>query len=400
MGLKLKATFSLVTAAAAVALLFNNCSPVHTSGSGDFSSLSACQSVLVDGFQRSFYPFLKSNCANCHAVGPGSGFFASNNASLSFSAFSRKTADKISEFATSTHKPPYTGTQHNAAVAGINQSWNVTKAQYAACQTANGDVPDVPTTVTPTKMLIAKNANPNLNQTVNLTWNTGTEFVDAANSYAGGQLVVTVRGVTIAGGPPAYQIENLRFINAGASSAYINGVAVYVNGVKIAGDTYLYVDRYIPNVANNNSRRLAPGANFFPRPVDSPITEPLRIQLAVGVLGASEINFVPTTYTALTNGAGFFATNCVSCHSPDNPTPPGGYNLGPNNYNNVVGRTANSDKTLVTPFTLSDNFIYQRINDPGSPMPPTGLIEPATSRDVIRDWILDGAPLNDAAIAR
>lgn len=390
--------FIAVTISFAVILTaYNNCSGVHSvSEEGSFSSLSACKTILIEDFSKGFYPFVRSNCSNCHSSGPGSGFFASNNLNLSFNAFSKKTAEKISQFATSNHKTPYTGTQHRSTINIISQNWEMTKSKYSDCQIAEGNPDlDLPTTPTPTKRMIAKDANPDLNKTISITWNTETEFLNTKDSFKGGQFVLTVRGVTIAdGGPAAYQFENLRFINSSAKPAYVNALSILVNGQKIPGDTFLFAERYIPNIPGNNSRRLTAGVNFFTRPSDIAPGQPLKIQLVIGILSEAEIDFKPVTFDKMVAPDGFFNKNCMSCHGGN-----GGLTFALDQYINIVGRTANSDKILVSPFTLLDNFIYSRINAEDSFMPPTGKV-PVDERDRVRDWILDGAPLNDAAIAK
>ena len=376
---------ALGVAIASIGLLFNNCSPMHIGSETSLLSLSGCQAILANEFQRGYYPFVKANCNACHTSGPGSGFFASPTPDIAFSYFLEKGYAKISDFAVSTHKPPYTGDQHTTTINQLRASWAPVEAAYNNCK---GD--DLPPDVgIPDKVLVEKTANPAAGATVNLTWNTATDFINPANAYIGGSIVLTVRAVDT-NGVTAYQYENLRFINAGAGAAYIKSLVVYVNNVLVDGESFLYTERYVPNVAGNNSRRLAPAAAFFASPIGSQI----KVKLAVAVLSRSDIDFRPVTYAALTAPGGIFATNCQSCHGAS-----GGVSLAANNYNNVVGRTGASDKTLVSPYSLMDNFLYERMNNVTSPMPPAGLL-PQADRDRVRDWILDGAPLNDAAIAR
>src|SRR5690606_31101127 len=119
------------------------------------------------------------NCAACHESGPGSGFFATSNPSFALSEFLKKGGNKISDFAISTHKPPYTGTQHTAAITTLRSRWLSAEQNYKNCKTASGQGSDGFEMPNALRMLVAKPANPqNNNNTVNLTWNTGTEFVD------------------------------------------------------------------------------------------------------------------------------------------------------------------------------------------------------------------------------
>ena len=369
---------------------FNSCAPSHE-GNTDLSSLSVCRPILAEEFKAGYYPFVRANCASCHESGPGSGFFASANADLSFSAFMSKTEAKISQFAMSTHKVPYTGVQLTGAVTVLQNKWASAQSKFADCQaiSTNPGDPLPPPPTAPDKFTLPKQANPAAGSTVTIGWNTATDFVNPMNAFNGGSISVTVRANNISG-VTSYQFENLRFINRGATAALIKSISIYVNDVLVDGETFLYVERYIPNIANNNSRRLAPGAAFFA----SPIGQPIDIKIAISVLAAADIDFQPVTYAALTAAGGIFANNCQGCHGSD-----GGLSLAANSYNTLVGRTANSDKTLVSPSNLVDNYLYQRMNDPASPMPPNGLLQ-QTDRNKVRDWILDGAPLNDQSIAR
>ena len=93
---------------------------------------------------------------------------------------------------------------------------------------------------------------------------------------------------------------------------------------------------------------------------------------------------------------------CSTCHSvrPSNPAcvadiecPPGGLVLDADNYYGIIdGRT-------VTPLDPDSSGLWTRVStgDPAMRMPPEGYL-PLTQaqQDVIRDWILDGAPLRPA----
>lgn len=384
------------------AVVLAGCSKAsHNGNAGSeqaFSAVSGCQQIYYKAFQESYYPFVKTNCSQCHTSGPGSGFFASGNAELSFNAFQLKGSAKIAEFAVSSHKPPYTGSQHTAEINTLKSRWAAADGEYNVCVSQSGGTPPPPTGGSiiplPTKMMIAKTANPvTNNQTVVLTWNTGTEFMNAADALANAQITLTVRAVAPAGGVTAYQFENPRLVNNSGRAAVIKGLAIYVNDTLVDGETFMYVDRYVPGVANNNTRRLAPGAAYFA----STLGTAINVKIAVGVLAAADIDFNPPTYQTLTAAGGIFANSCVGCHSV--APVPGGVTITANSYNLLVGRTGASDQVLVSPYTLLNNHLYGRMNTAGAPMPPAGLL-PQADRDRIRDWILDGAPLNAAAIAR
>lgn len=387
---------------ATILIVFQNCSPQH---SGPFLTSSAsvglnkaCQEILKNAWLAGYRPFTQqtSACVGCHTSGPGSGFFASADADIGFAAFMTKGEAKISEFAVNpSHKPPNTGAVHQTQITALKASWATAQGSYNAClsNSGGGGPPGGGGgggVIQPTKMTLAKTANPANNAVVTLTYNLGTEMMNAADAFAGGSLVISVRAVTIAGNVTGYQFENLRLINASPTSAFINSLNLYVNDQLVDGESYLYVERYVPNVANNNSRRLIPGAVFLA----SPIGTAINVKFAIGQIKAADIDFRPTTYTALTAAGGIFQASCVGCHGAS-----GGFSLAANNFANVVGRKGVSNLTLAAPFNLGDSLIYQRMSSAGAPMPTGGLL-PKEQVDRVRDWILDGAPLNDAAIAR
>src|SRR5690606_30570177 len=107
----------------------------NTSG---LATSEACNNILFEEFKKGYYPFLRTNCSTCHASGPGSGFFASTNERLSFNAFMSKGEQKVAEFATSTHKPPNTGTQHTQAINNLRASWAPKQSQFVSCQMSAG----------------------------------------------------------------------------------------------------------------------------------------------------------------------------------------------------------------------------------------------------------------------
>lgn len=374
---------------------YQNCAkPTHSSGTATLFSLGGCESILLPTFKRTYYPFVRqqSACVACHKSGPGSGFFASDDPNLSLSSFLNKGYIKVSDFAVSSHKTGYTGAQHQAAINAIKPVWAAAEDQYRDCMVKSGvDLPA--STPNPTKFLVAKSATvANNNQTITLTWNTGSEFESASNSYPG-SFTIVVRGINV-NGQVGYSFENPRFVNTSPSAALIKNINVFVNDSLVDGETYLYSERYVPNLANNNSRQIKIGAGggaFFPMQA---LGTAVQVKIAIGTLSAADIDFRPVTYQDLTAAGGIFATSCVGCHGAS-----GGVSLAANNLPNLVGRVGNSGKTLVSPFNLLNNYIYQRMTDATAPMPAGGVL-PKDQTDRVRDWILDGAPANAAAIAR
>lgn len=93
-----------------------------------------------------------------------------------------------------------------------------------------------------------------------------------------------------------------------------------------------------------------------------------------------DLNETPVELGAVTYDAdikAIFTTNCTaSCHN--GPVPIGGIDLS--GYNNTRNQTENGS-------------VLARINDSGSPMPPSGLMT-GLQRQMVQKWADDGYPEN------
>jgi mono/diheme cytochrome c family protein len=90
-----------------------------------------------------------------------------------------------------------------------------------------------------------------------------------------------------------------------------------------------------------------------------------------------------------------FDASCAGCHGVGGAA---GLNLTAGaSYAQLVGvEAAESDLNRVEPGEPNQSWLYLKITgnqDVGDSMPPSGLL-PSASRDLVRDWIADGAPDN------
>jgi mono/diheme cytochrome c family protein len=412
-----------------VPFFYNSCAGKHDEGSLNLSSTKGiCDAILKAEFETGYWPFVRDvrACVGCHATGPGSGFFANSNLDLAYDAFKAKGEATIASYATdkAVHaKGNKTGEQfHIDTVALLRPKWTAAQAAYNECAIANAnhddDDTDNPEIVVPSKFTIKKSYTTapivppaNTSATVTMSWDLGTQMEKAADNVAGLTFEMILTAQDLGSGNTQYSFNNPRLINASASAAYIKGIAVKVNGVLIPkGSAFYNVERYVPNVAQNNTRQLTRslgGAIFFISPIDKPID----VQVGFIKVGAADITFQPLTLQQLNAAGGIFAVNCAGCHGAS-----GGFSVA--NVNNMVGAYGTSLVTLVTPYVLGKSYIYGSINnypvenptyntDPAmtadnkgaSPMPVAGIMSQA-DRDRVRDWILDGAPAAAANIRR
>lgn len=362
-------------------------------GGGSLSAADKCQVNRQRAFANTYHAFTKRNCVACHA-NLQAPFIASSNVGTAYNAFLGKGEELVYDYATAggaaVHQAAFTGPQLKPAADAIRPTWMAAQSAYDACMLAAGSTGGSNPIPVPSKFTVAKPFTVAPGTPVTMTWNTETEMMNAANAYQGGTFSMIVSVTDLGSGQGLYEFRNPRFVNAGAASAYIKGVAVRVDGVLIpGGSTFYSVERYVPNIANNNSRQLtqnAGGAIAFPGLTNVP----LNIQVGFTELEPADIVFNPPVFTTLSTNGGIFAAKCNGCHGAS-----GGLNLAV--YTNVVGSVANSGLTIVSKWSLDNSELWQQVD--GGLMPTSGpLTQP--EKDSIRDWILDGAPNTAADVRR
>ena len=126
---------ALLICALSFIFIYNNCSPGHDEGSANASSTTpnACDFILKAEFEANYLPFLRTNCAACHATGPGSGLFASGNRTTAYSDFMWKTESRIADFSVGPHQPAYTGPQLAPQINLLRPQWQSAQDEYNLC---------------------------------------------------------------------------------------------------------------------------------------------------------------------------------------------------------------------------------------------------------------------------
>jgi hypothetical protein len=381
----------LISVAMALMMFANGCAEEHAEGSFNSILLGVCDGPRQDSYANTYYKFVRDDlaCLSCHETGPGSGLFANKDISVAYSAFLTKGEEKIATFATASHKPPYTGTQHQSVITKLRQDWAVVEDDFKACVKRNGTnsggnnggaLPQ------PDEFTMANDYTlANATQSIVMSWDLGSEMASGAEAVPGVTFEMTLSASDLGGGNGAvlYQLGNPRIVNNGTQPILIAGIGVRINGASVFGGTTFYnLQRYVPSVANNNTRRLSNGGAIT---FAGTINTLLSVQIGFADIGPAGFDFQPQTFAQLNAAGGVFQANCVSCHGTS-----GGYPI--NTYARVVGGVGNSGLTLVTKYSLVNSHIWTRINSSASPMPPTGLMPATPNRDRVRDWILDGAP--------
>lgn len=363
------------------------CTPEHGEGSleaamGRFGfGQGVCGEALREEFQNGYHAFLSTNCNSCHILGgEGKGAFADNDVRLAFDVFAAVGFAKVSEFAVNpSHKSPYTGEQHAGVIEELKTSWTAAETQYNECllesQTNNGDDGTVnPIQNTGPRQITIEKPIAATDTYAVKSFDLGTEMDAGQPTYAGARLEVEVRTFTSATGETSYNFRNPK-LTAGAQALEISDLRIALNGqVYEAGTTWQTLKRKVP--ANDN-RTLSSGVIIR----EGAIQPTDKMGFSLGSIATTTFN--PAKFSQLVGTGGIFAQNCVGCHSGG--TLSGGLNI--TNYQDMINHF------VVIPFDPEGSILLSRMNNPGNPMPQSGLL-PEAQRKSVEDWILDGAPNN------
>lgn len=222
---------------------YNSCQSSHNqSNSVDLlSNGDPCD--LKSFFERSYYPFLQTNCKNCHvSSGQGKGVFADSNLDNAYASFEIIGYSKISRHATDpSHKPPYTGSQHSQAVAALDSSWVKALEESEICKSGGITVPTIQ--FDDSKWLHTKSVPIGMltvGATTVVSWTLSQDFLNTGVTLpvlSGAQfkLRISVKEVL---NEPYYMITNpiLDLTNA-SSDVILQGLRIKVNGRFIGSET-------------------------------------------------------------------------------------------------------------------------------------------------------------------
>lgn len=374
-----------------VPILFNSCDAQHDEGSMNFSSLSAnsCDQILIEGFVP-FHNFLKTSCSNCHfSGGSGSGAFADDNIGTALQVFRAKGVDKISQFALNpSHKAPYTGEQNQSDIDSAKKIWAETQPNYNSCvaSSGSGNSPSDPGPQLdkPTIFTTQKSFNAEPNNTTTITWNLDSDMQDTSSGLAGATFSIEVQTFSFpSSNSQGYYFSKPKF-KPGNDSAEVFNIGVVINGQLVGapyGATWQLTSSIVPA---QTEREVSPNGGTMIVPFD--IASNPTLGLAFGKLKITDVPFDPPTFTEVRS---MVLNRCTSCHNANRRD--GGVSFA--SYNSFVRRNGRSGLPLISPNQPDLSLVLARMLDTQAPMPPSGMLG-NTELEMMRQWILDGAPNN------
>lgn len=382
---------------------FNNCSGEFSTERIDAAFLSGlnfssfnlsgkCENELYQIFQSTYHPFLINNCSACHDQGGiGAGSFAQQNPAGSFGEFMSKGATRIDNNAVGSHKPPYTGSQHSAAVNSLSASWTSGLNSYNACVAENGStdddglppidqgtIPTADTVVTTNKMgpagLISSAPNvPLTNGAPNYTnysgwktieWDLNLDVVSPSKQHQGKISIQVAPYVMIQNGMQVKRGFIFRNPSANLASANNPHLKMERMFIKLNGQLVTTLTTYgnlSATVMGTTRAPLLQDINYGLLAMENPSDTDqfaLQIQSITEITPPSTNPSAPVSYAELmgTNASvNVFRASCVSCHSNT-------VALGNLNLENFAAAKAKGPQIL------------SRMRNVSAPMPQSGIL--------------------------
>ena len=355
-----------------ILVAFNNCAPLHSASSkNELSSKGFCEEILKTTFEEQFHSFLKNNCAACHTNGgSGNGEFADGDLQVAYEAFSLRGVDIVSSRALSaSHKPPYTGPQHQSAIDQIKQTFSEKQIEFEACNETGelGSEGNNSSKFTSS----AKNMFSQTNAK-ELVWILGQELSPAApNELQNAVFKMSAIAEEHAGGQKYYRLFSPK-LQAGNSALHIRSIEIKINGSLVSSaTTYKGIDRKVPagQLRDLTLTNMIVPYDHSPNDV---------IEIVFNNLDATD--FDPPTFAQLNQAGGVFQSHCVSCHSGANPSA----GLDITNKQSLIS------KFYVIPESPGNSLLLLKMKNGALPMPPAGNL-PSLRIQKVEDWISDGA---------
>jgi len=387
-----KRKFAAILFAAIAVMVYQNCGRIgFNADKGTFAgsvglASEACEAYLKETYQKTYFPLLKTNCNSCHSNAHGS-----TDLETSFRGFMSKGVSTIDYKAMNPHGD--NGLNLSNEISSLKSNWEVGQSEYMTCLSAvdNGDklggklkvlakpIPDIGLTAVPAQQGAWKTVE----------WDLESEVLPAQLGLYKAFLKIEARmslnGDNVIGMDfrnPSLRLKNLE----AGKNLQISGLNIYVDKEMLA-DVTMYSSVSVI-VAETGYVNLAPGSG-----VALAYMPEINPDMPIG-LEISNIQFtdsdgktpptvpgtptgVPVSFDQLTGmdpAFNVFRMRCFSCHSGDRAS--GSLDL--TNYPASFGKAT---------------AIQGRVNNSGSPMPPSGLL-PATERDLINRWVSNGAKQN------
>jgi hypothetical protein len=359
-----------------------------------------CDGILQRAYYQSYYPVFRTTCTGCHDNGGESGrYFASHDFQQAygwFESIGRRTIETKAQ--DDGHKPPRTGAHMTPVISDAQSLWTQADQQFANCQNNTGTTTQVASTFKTNPMIFTTTPANNV-AWPRVTWNLETD-VNQVSLLGTLKMEVSVEVRRYMVGTPAvamgYEFRNprVRVLDDGNTStalpAYqLEGLYIAVNGTRLSNFTLFGSLNF--TASSGTETLMMPGVGFAYALADVDSSDEFglifeRIEDSAGAPitgggggsgGGSTTLPARVSYADLASSnqlLGVFSQSCFSCHS--GATARAGLNLTDFNQARAVA-----------------SQIQARMNNPNSPMPPTGILS-ATKRSIVDIWISSGTPQN------
>ncbi len=389
MNTKKKSYFVILVLTAGLLFAFNNCSPFEAE-TGEFSSSSqaVCDGQLKAAFQRTYHPFLKTNCNKCHSAAHGS-----RDLNTSYEAFMIRGETLIDYQSTNPHGGNNFSSAMQSQINVFKPNWTRSQIGYFDClenAAAAGDSSNLRTVGKAIPSIIPTADN---NNWVGIEWDLETEAEGLANGKFKAVLKVEVKLNKFNGEISGLFIRNPTVkLKSTVENISISGLMIYLDGVKqTAVTTYSGISKIINvttpvNLVDASGAAYAIYKNFavstrlgfeideikyttaMPDDPDDPVVGPPILVEIPNV----PIPTAGVTYSQLTSSTSPYRVmnrSCLNCHG-------GNATLNLTNYDIAKANTVK---------------IIERMNSTTAPMPPTGRLR-QNDRDMVQSWVNSGAP--------
>ena len=196
-----------------------------------------CEQEIKNLYARGWQSFLYTNCASCHANGPGKGRFANPEVNLAYSEFDLIGYPKVSSNAINPgHNSPYSGLQHIQKVADLKLEWQKGLQDYALCSNTPVYVPQQ----TQIEKISLKSTEQNIGLAQDgdskvLTWTISSELTrikgtTPAPNIPGGKFSITVTRLKNSGGYTYYTFSSPT-VFGNTVDVHLEGLFINLNGI-------------------------------------------------------------------------------------------------------------------------------------------------------------------------
>lgn len=384
-----KSYFIYVLLALAILVGFNNCTPfvsdMNLASSGGGAYRSVCEAQLKAAFQRTYHPFLQTNCNACHSTAHGS-----RDLNVAYQAFMSRGEALIDYQSTHAHGGNSFTSSMQEEIDKFKASWTGAQNNYQECLeqgASNGSVGlKTIDKVMPNILRTADN-----NSWSSVEWDLEKEL--GGHSQFKAILKVEAKLNKFNGVISGLLIRNPTMrLKDGSPNILVSGMMVYINGVKQTSVTTYsglskivslktpvpLVDSGAAYIVHDNLQEGTllgiefgeiKNTNSFPDEPDVPVVgPPVEVDIPDVPIPDGGVTFAQLTSS--TSPYRVFNRSCVSCHGSNSSS----LNLA--SYN-----VAKENATK----------IIERMNSTTAPMPPTGRLR-QNDRDMVRSWVNSGMP--------